>query len=148
MPLTNAEIQAVADRVWAKALKDADGGSVSAGDRLRRLSNRITALLPAGNPDNGASGVNREELFQALLDSQTVPRIINGQPDTANRAILGNVLAYIDNRVADTQKQLTDAVTDITAALDALARQIAAIPTGGPTSFSMSGTLTPEPTQP
>jgi hypothetical protein len=61
-------------------------------------------------------------------------------------AILGNVLAYIDNRVADTHKLLTDAVTDITAALDALARQIAALPTGGPTSFTMTGTLTPEPT--
>ena len=148
MPLTNAEIQAVADRVWAKQLEDANGGSVPAADRLRRLSNRIAALLPAGDPDQGASGVNRGELFQALLDSQTVPRIINGQPDDTNPAILGNVLAYIDNRVADTQKQLTDAVINITAALDALSRQIAAIPTGGPTSFSMTGTLTPEPPQP
>jgi hypothetical protein len=40
--------------------------------------------------------VNREQLFQALVDSQTVRRIINGQPDDSNRAILGNVLAYID----------------------------------------------------
>lgn len=111
------------------------------------MSNRITALLPESRPRR-ASGVNREELFQALADSQTVPRIINGQPDDTNRAILGNVLAYIDNWVADTQKQLTDAVTDITAALDALARQIAAIPTGGPTSLAMTGTLTPDPTQP
>jgi GH25 family lysozyme M1 (1,4-beta-N-acetylmuramidase) len=147
MPLTNAEIQAVADRVWAKALSDG-GGATTAGERLRRISNRVFALLPAGNADAGAQGVDRNELFEALLDSVTVPRIVNGVPDSTNEAVLGNVLAYIDNRVADTQKQLTDAVTNITAALDALSRQIAAIPTGGPTSFTMTGTLTPEPTQP
>jgi GH25 family lysozyme M1 (1,4-beta-N-acetylmuramidase) len=139
MPLTQDDANLVVNTLMAKLINN-----VRYDDRFRRLTDRISNAFPGDAPDSP----NRQEFFGALLQSQTVPRIdsVTGAPSMTTPAILGNVLAYIDNRVADTQKQLTDAVTDITAALDALARQIAALPTGGPTSFTMTGTLTPEPT--
>ena len=74
-------------------------------DRFRRMSNRIAALLPGGNADeSGAKGPDRLELFKALFNSGSAPRMDpdTGTPTMDSPAVPGNYLAYADDRV--TQK--------------------------------------------
>jgi len=97
MPLTDAEIQAVADRVWAKTV------------------------------NNGSAG--------------------------AADGVAGRRLSYIDERVAGLSSQISqqahdtqDDIAALAAQVTELARAVAAIPTGGPVAFDMTGSLTPKPT--
>jgi hypothetical protein len=50
-----------------RAVLNEGQGAVPFNARFRRMSNRISALLPAGNPDGtGASGPQRNELLNAI----------------------------------------------------------------------------------
>jgi hypothetical protein len=80
-------------------------GDVPFSRRFLRLTNRMAALLPAGNPDT-SQGVDRNEMFRAWGESRSVARMTNNAPDWSNPSIVGNVLAFIDSRVLDIQQRL------------------------------------------
>jgi hypothetical protein len=143
-PVTDEEIQAIAQAVWARGLTYPGGLTIAAGTRLATVdhnTNNLTTATSGNVWDENIAGPGGTVVDSARdrlgKISHNVGIDLPGQIVATGATTTNAIQTELD----DVKTQLA-AITD---ALAALSRQIAAIPTGGPTSFTMTGRLEPEP---
>jgi len=142
--VTNEEIQAIVEAVWAKGLQYPGGLTVAAGTRLASVDHNTNDLTTAatGNIwDENIAGPGGTVVDSARDRLGNISHNVGIDLPVQITETEATTVDAIQAELNDVKTQLA-AITD---ALAALSRQIAAIPTGGATSFTMTGRLEPEP---
>ena len=143
-PVTDEEIQAIAQAVWARGLTYPGGLTIAAGTRLATVdhnTNNLTTATSGNVWDENIAGPGGTVVDSARDRLGKISHNVGID-------LPGQILATGATTTNAIQTELDDVKTQLAAITDALAalsRQIAAIPTGGPTSFTMTGRLEPEP---